>query len=256
MGKLKITIITTTFNAEKTITNTIKSVLYQNYKNIEYIIVDGKSNDRTVDIIKEYSYKFHHVIKILSEPDKGIYDAMNKGVDLSTGNWLYFLGSGDILYNILDRVSLYLKDKNTIYYGDVYMPKNHKVYDNEFTASKIIKKNICHQSIFYPKLVFEKYKYNIKYAILADYALNLECFASKEFKFKYINELIASYDDEYGMSKRRKDYIFEKEKEKYISKLIKEKHSKKIYLLYITYIKMKHLYKKLRKNNYEQESYK
>ena len=92
----KISVITICYNAEKTIERTIKSVLNQSYKNLEYIIIDGGSKDNTMKIVKRYKDKISSVI---SEPDNGIYDAMNKGVRIATGEWLNMMNAGDCYTN-------------------------------------------------------------------------------------------------------------------------------------------------------------
>ena len=92
----KFSIITVTYNAGKVLEDTIQSVITQTYKNVEYIIVDGKSTDGTMDIVNRYR---EHIHTIVSEPDKGLYDAMNKGIDLATGDYLCFLNAGDELNN-------------------------------------------------------------------------------------------------------------------------------------------------------------
>ena len=99
-GKLKatspgaplISIITAVLNGDKTLERTIQSVIDQDYKNIEYIIIDGGSTDGTLDIIKKYD---HAIDYWMSEPDEGIYDAFNKGIQISSGEWIYFLGADD-----------------------------------------------------------------------------------------------------------------------------------------------------------------
>ena len=93
----KITVITASYNSEKTIADTIESVLKQKYANIEYLIIDGKSSDNTISIIKQYKDLFEVRLKYISEKDAGIYDAWNKGVKMSTGSWISFVGSDDIL---------------------------------------------------------------------------------------------------------------------------------------------------------------
>ena len=100
---MKITVITVCHNAAKTLEKTIKSVLNQTYPNIEYIIIDGGSTDDTVDIIKRYADRLAYWI---SEPDKGIYDAMNKGIEVATGEWINFMNAGDTFYeeNTIDFV--------------------------------------------------------------------------------------------------------------------------------------------------------
>lgn len=115
--KYKVSIITVTYNAGKLLQNTIDSIKNQSYKNIEYIIVDGKSKDNTLDIIDE-NRKF--ITNFISEKDKGIYDAMNKGLNLATGDYVWFINSGDEIFdsNILEKV-LKNSDGADAYYGDV-----------------------------------------------------------------------------------------------------------------------------------------
>lgn len=98
-----ITVITVSYNAVSSIEDTIKSVINQSYKNIEFIIIDGQSTDGTVDIIKKYEKQIAYWT---SEPDNGVYDAMNKGIDKSTGEWIIFLGADDIL---LDNLTILQK---------------------------------------------------------------------------------------------------------------------------------------------------
>jgi glycosyltransferase involved in cell wall biosynthesis len=199
-----ISIITTTLNSESTIEDTIKSVLNQAYKNIEYLIIDGNSTDRTLSIIKNYERFIDYWV---SEPDKGIYDAMNKGISKSHGDWIYFLGSDDILLNIENLIP-YLKDNNTIYYGNVIYKTRKKLYDGKFSRFKLARKNISQQAIFYPNTVFSKYIYNLEFPILADWELNIKCFNDKHIKFYYLPFPIAIYNDTHGISSRIKDRNF------------------------------------------------
>lgn len=94
----KITVITASYNSEKTISDTIESVLNQKYPNIEYLIIDGSSSDNTISIIKQYENLFEGRLKYISEKDSGIYDAWNKGVKMAQGRWISFVGSDDILF--------------------------------------------------------------------------------------------------------------------------------------------------------------
>ena len=152
-----ISIITVVLNSAHTLEKAIKSVLQQKFKDYEYIIVDGGSEDGSLEIIERYGPNLTHWI---SEYDNGIYDAMNKGAFLSSGKWIYFLGADDQLLDILATVADYLKDENTVYYGDVYRPNLGRIYDGEFSTYKLTCRNICHQSIFYPRCVWDKYNFN------------------------------------------------------------------------------------------------
>ena len=95
---MKLSIITVTYNSEKTLRDTIESVLSQTYTDYEYIIVDGASKDNTINIVKEYEPKFEGRMRWISEPDKGIYDAMNKGIKMSTGDVVSIINSDDFYH--------------------------------------------------------------------------------------------------------------------------------------------------------------
>src|SRR3989338_780018 len=120
---MKVTIITVCKNAQDTIEETIKSVASQDYKDIEYLIIDGKSTDETLKIINKYKNKIDNII---SEPDKGIYYAMNKGIKRSTGDLVYFLNSGDLFFDkntVLNVVKLFDKNKIPAYHANLVIAK-------------------------------------------------------------------------------------------------------------------------------------
>lgn len=151
-----ITIITVVFNNEEYIEKTIQSVINQTYPNVEYIIIDGGSTDRTLDIIKEYE---NYVDYWVSERDRGIYDGMNKGIDLACGKWLNFMNSGDEFYDENTLEKIFSSGKNMeeydVIYGDVEL--NYEYYcpqvKNEIVKAGITKNlwkgpRFCHQSAF------------------------------------------------------------------------------------------------------------
>lgn len=207
----KITIAMVCFNAEATIETSIQSVLCQTYNNYEFVIIDGCSKDKTLEIIKKYPS-----IKFISEPDKGIYDAMNKALRIADGDYLLFLGSDDVLYSpdILNIVSNYLID-DVVYYGSVIKTNNGDVYDGQFSKWKWGYKNICHQSIFYPKSIYKNKKYNTEYKLVADWVYNLELLADS-IKFRYINEVVSFYNDIDGLSSTRVDEDFLKHRRRLV----------------------------------------
>ena len=199
------------FNAEATIETSIQSVLCQTYNNYEFVIVDGCSKDKTLDIIKKYPS-----IKFISEPDKGIYDAMNKALRIADGDYLLFLGSDDVLYSpdILNIVSNYLID-DVVYYGNVIKTNYGTIYDGEFTKWDWGYKNICHQSIFYPKSIYKNKNYDAKYKLVADWVYNLQLLAELK-KFNYIDVIISLYNDVSGISSTQIDESFLKERKQLI----------------------------------------
>jgi glycosyltransferase involved in cell wall biosynthesis len=213
MGIIKplISIITVSYNAAATIEQTILSVVNQDFTDYEYIIVDGGSTDGTVDIIKKYHDK---IALWVSEPDKGIYDAMNKGNRLAKGEFIYFIGGDDLLFDelVLNKVSSYLIKERKVYYGNVLFKKRNVIYDGKFNLTKIVTRNISHQSIFYPRGIFEKYSFDTKYKIFADYDLNLKLYGNSSYSFDYISITIALFNDEGASGSNVLDASFEKDR--------------------------------------------
>ncbi|MEO6148921.1 MAG: glycosyltransferase family 2 protein [Mucilaginibacter sp.] len=208
-----ISVIIVVYNAAQHIELSILSVLNQDYKAVELCIIDGGSADGTVDIIKKYSNNISYWV---SEPDKGIYDAMNKGINAVKGNYIYFLGSGDILLNVLHKIAHKLVDDRCIYYGNVYRDDLNRVYNGKYTAYKLAVTNICHQAIFYPLSVSKKYLYNIEYKSMADHDLNMRCFGDKDLRFEYIPLLISIYKGDGYSEENRLDDPFLHDKLKII----------------------------------------
>lgn len=220
-----ISIITVVYNGARYLEETILSILNQSYPNIEYIIIDGGSTDGTLDIIKKYD---NYIDYWVSEKDKGIYDAMNKGIDLALGQWIYFLGSDDICFNVIHQIIGCLCTKLDAFYGDVYMKKKNIIYDGKFNKYKLMLKNICHQAIFYNSTIFKKRRFNLKYNILADYEFNLSNFLEK--KWLYLPFLICRYNDSDGISANNKDFSFDKEK----AEIIRHSFGVLYYLIFIS----------------------
>lgn len=231
-----ISIITVSYNAINTIEMTIKSVVSQIYTNIEYIIVDGGSTDGTVEMIKKYQDK---ITVWISEPDKGIYDAMNKGLFLKTGTFVFFLNSGDLLMSpsIIYLVSSKMINSNEVYYGDVMMKPNDGnffIYGGKFDRFRLAIENICHQSIFYPSNVIDGMKYNLKYKLLSDWEFNMDLYA--KCKFNYISSIISIYDLN-GVSTTLSDEVFNVNKKMIVYKKLGT--SSFLYLLfYLFYLKL------------------
>jgi hypothetical protein len=171
-----ITVITVVLNGEKTLEETIKSVISQTYPNVEYIIIDGGSKDRTLDIIKKYE---DYIDYWVSEPDDGIYDAMNKGLDIAIGNFIYFLGAGDILYDptVFSSIFIYCDNfgSSDILIGDIVY-SNGRFFKSRFDMSIYYKNTVHHQGAFYHRKVFKNFRYQKSYLVSADYELNLMLF--------------------------------------------------------------------------------
>ncbi len=194
----KISIIVPTYNAALTLHNCIESIVTQTYKNIEIIIVDGLSTDETIKIINDYKNNFTF-IKLISEKDKGIYDAMNKGINIAKGDWIFFLGSDDsftefeILENLFSSKNIQIESVDFLY-GNVHWGNTGQIHAGKFDLIKLYKQNICHQAIFYKKEIFKLIGlYNLTYPLYADWELNCKCFLNDKLKKLYVPIIICNY---------------------------------------------------------------
>ncbi len=189
----KITIITVCLNSALTIERSIKSVLSQTYKNIEYIFVDGGSVDGTLDVIKKYD---EHVTHIISEKDNGIYDAMNKGLRLAKGTIVYFLNTDDLLYDesVFETV---VKTFQRFPLADVVYGNAKLVYENGEKADAVYPKNLdwnhfrdrslCHQSVFTKRSAFEKVGlFDSRYKLAGDYAWILKSIWVHDLNYQHV----------------------------------------------------------------------
>jgi glycosyltransferase involved in cell wall biosynthesis len=180
----KISVITVSRNAEKTIERTILSVIRQKYPNMEYIIIDGASSDRTTDIINKYREHYSYYI---SEPDEGIYYAMNKGLKAATGDYVIFLNSDDCFkWDALENAAPYIKDSNAeVLYGDIVGVKNGEMsYIHPWPLESVRWcVPFCHQAVF---LKWDRKTYfDTQYRIAADYNMLYELYMTGA-KFIYM----------------------------------------------------------------------
>jgi len=204
---MKLSIITVVRNAEKTIEAAIQSVINQSFDDFEYIIIDGCSTDKTKEIIESFSGKINTFV---SEADKGIYDAMNKGVDIAEGEWIYFLGADDVVYSnsvFKDIFNNNNHDDADVIYGNVIFKQTNILFDGEFNAEKLCSKSPCHQAVFYRRQLFSIFgKFDIRYFTSADYVLHIKTFCNGA-RWKYLDYIIAIYDQT-GVSTIKRDKIF------------------------------------------------
>lgn len=191
MNKPKVSVVTVCYNAVETIEKTILSVINQTYHNIEYIIIDGASTDGTINVIERYKNNIAHFI---SEPDRGIYDAMNKAIKISSGEWINFMNSGDIFNenNVIGSIfEKTIDDGISFIYSDIYT--GDKVYSASFEKGILL-----HQSIFYrTKKHIEYGMYAVtKPYIVSDYIFFLRFFSSEVYK----TNIIISHNSLAGVS--------------------------------------------------------
>ena len=206
----KITIITAVYNAEDTIEQTIMSVLSQDYPNIEYIIIDGESSDGTINIIKKYQNDKR--LTFVSEQDNGLYDALNKGVKMATGDYIEIIGADDALAdrNVLSKVVKELKMDTDVFSGMEYgvdekTCRQHIVCDNHVARNKNDYQGgmIGHAAMFAKKSLLDKYPFDTTYKIASDYKFFLQCYYDDTVNFQFSDTLIV-YFSLAGMSSNYK----------------------------------------------------
>ncbi len=196
---MKISIITVAFNSAKTISDTIESVLIQTYSEVEFIIVDGCSTDNTVDIIKEYVPKFNGRLHWISEPDSGIYDAMNKGIKIATGDIIGILNSDDVytLPTIISEVaSAFVTANIGVLFGDLHYFKgqdtfkSYRKYSGRHFKPWMFRWGIMppHPTFFVIKEYYDRWGiYDKSFDISGDYELMVRFLLVKKIKYKYLN---------------------------------------------------------------------
>ncbi|GGI22895.1 glycosyltransferase family 2 protein [Pedobacter mendelii] len=194
----KLSIITVNYNDKAGLEKTINSVKQQTWQDFDYFIIDGGSTDGSADIVNIYKNEFAHCI---SEPDNGVYNAMNKGIRLATGDYLLFLNSGDSLksYTTLQEIEVYLNNEKDIYYGDAnYQEKDGDVirtYPDKLSFSFFYKHNLSHQATFIKRNLFENiFFYNENHKIVSDWEFFIYAICKKNVTYKHINQVICNYD--------------------------------------------------------------
>ena len=197
-----LSIIIPTYNSAATIGRCLQSIAVQAFTDYEVIVQDGSPKDDTAREIERFQEKHGDVvIRIFRERDRGPYDAMNKASARARGEWLYFLGSDDELFN--DRaLAGILEEENgpdcDVVYGNVEVvgdcgwAKSGSIYDGQFSLAKLLNKNICHQAVFYRAEFARRIgEYDLRYPVCADWDFNLRCWA--QAKFRHVDVTVARF---------------------------------------------------------------
>ena len=204
----KISIVTVTYNCEGCIEDTIKSVITQNYSNLEYIIVDGQSKDNTLSIINKYK---DSISRIISEKDKGIYDAMNKGLNLATGDWVFFLNAGDNFHDNDVLMKIPFEDKSVDsnicgIIGNVLLKKRGKIVEwknkcNPFyeNTKRLRNMGFSHQGVFVRTKLAREVGFDLSFKLCADYNM-MNTLYNKGYRFVETETIISEVEADYGAS--------------------------------------------------------
>ena len=226
---IKVSIVVVSFDSKKELIKTLKSVNSQTYKNFQIIIVDNLSTDGSKEFLNKNKNLYH---KLSRKRDKGIYDGMNKGINLCDGEWILFLNSGDIFFskNVLKKISKYLISQNHIIYGDTLVNNKKTKYIWRGSAFKnlLFKMPFCHQSVFVQKNILKKYKFDLKYKISSDFDLFYKIF-KKRYNFFY-SKIIISEVVSGGLSDTKRNEVFKEYKK------INQKYSNNIFLIYYDFL--------------------
>lgn len=197
----KITVVTVTYNAEKVLEKTIQSVINQTYANIEYIIIDGASKDNTMDIVNKYRDRISIVV---SEPDKGIYDAMNKGIRLATGDWINFMNAGDSFAgeDVMEKFISQIDPLTIIAYGDANMLFHSSVVVWRAFPLHNMKERMpfCHQTVFVKTIYHREHPFDISYRLAGDYNFFYKSYFDEHVKFQHIALIVSNFDASDGLS--------------------------------------------------------
>jgi hypothetical protein len=199
MNQPKITVITASYNAENTIEQTISSVVNQNYPNIEYVIVDGGSTDGTVSVIKEYASSYN--IQWISEPDQGLYDALNKGVQMATGDYIEIIGADDALVSadIISQVVREMNPNTDVFAGQVwYVDEDSKKQSPYINASMRNRSTYRggmspHAAMFARRELLLRYPFDTSYRIAGDYKFFLQCYYDEKVQIQYSDIMVAFF---------------------------------------------------------------
>lgn len=207
-----VSVIIPTHNAAATLRAALESVVNQTYPKVELIVVDYQSTDATKEIVASYPS-----VRFVSETEKGIYQAMNSGIAQANGEWIYFLGADDFLYNEMVFKELFeqkIPENTDLILGKVEnVGAQHSlvptIYQNTFSSGLYWRNTLHHQGILYHKRIFDTYTFNAKYKILADYELNLRLFLTNT-KVYYCQLFIAkSFAG--GISKQFTNALYDEE---------------------------------------------
>jgi len=193
---MKISLITVTKNSEKTLRDTFESVIRQGYPMLEYIVVDGASTDKTLEIIEGYKQKFDGTMRVVSEPDNGIYDAMNKGIALAEGEVIGILNSDDF-FTSDDVLATVAKEIGTYdaLYGDIHfvspedLTRPKRYYSSKFFRPWLLRFGFApaHPAFFLKKSCYEKFGcYATEFRLAADFDMFARLFAKHRINAKYI----------------------------------------------------------------------
>ena len=218
---MKLSIITINYNDAAGLEKTINSIINQTFTDYEYVIIDGGSTDESVEVIKKYA---EHINYWVSESDKGIYNAMNKGIAHAHGEYLNFMNSGDCIHSptVLEEIIRHI-DGEDIIIGKCCNAETKEIYRSlnpgqTVTMMTLMKEMINHQSTFYRRTIFDRHPYDESLQMISDWKVNIQSIIFDNCKVKVIDTLVTDYDMT-GISSTNSD-LFVAERKKVLDELI------------------------------------
>lgn len=199
----KVSIVTVCYNAASVIEKTIKSVIEQKYSNVEFVVLDGGSTDGTIDILNNYK---RNIDILISERDKGVYDAMNKSIDLVTGEWIIFMNAGDkfananVIHTIFEGQTY---DNYSVVFGNPIIVYSQAKFERNDRPQESGYISVNHQCAFTRKKELQNYRFDLQYKLAADANL-FKMIQDSGGGFKYVDIPIAEYEHLDGMSSRKR----------------------------------------------------
>lgn len=194
----KISVITVNYNDKIGLNKTIESVISQTWQDFEFIVIDGGSTDGGTQVIEQFKERIDYWV---SEPDKGVYSAMNKGIKAAQSEFLIFMNSGDTFYNekVLEEIESQLTDEYDIYYGDYYRIKSNsirkKTFPEKLSFSFFYSGTLSHQSSFIRRNLFHTiFLYNEEYKIASDWEFFIYAICHQNVPYKYLKTIVSNFD--------------------------------------------------------------
>lgn len=241
---MKLSIVTINYNNAVGLLKTLESIIKQNANDFEHIIIDGASTDDSVNVIRNYEKKLNekqnkYLLKWISEPDKGIYNAMNKGIDYASGDYLLFINSGDTLFddNVVSTFISYADDVDIIS-GDTLLTDSRKRYaidSDKLYFDYFVEDSLLHSSTFIKKTLFEQYgKYTESFKIVSDWEFWIKTLICGSATYSKINTTISCFDVN-GIS-NQKEFV---EKQNIERQIVLNKFLPRIYPLYYELIALR-----------------
>ncbi len=199
-------IVVPTLNVASEVAACLSSIARQSFVDFEVVLLDGGSNDKTIEVVAGFEPVLGDRLCVRVEKDAGVYQAMNRGIAMARGEWLLFLGADDRLHvdDTLERVALFIREHpdSHLVHGDVVLRSTSARYGGAFDLDTLLfERNICHQAIFYRRELFARMgPYNLRYPIWADWDFNIRCFSNPALIARHMDVVVADYNDAGGLS--------------------------------------------------------